>query len=321
MVDVPLFHLDRAFTYRVPERLRGSVWLGTRVKVPFGSRRRVDGWVVGWTEELPEDARDLERVVSPVPAFDAEGLDLLHWVAERYAGTLSDVLRLAVPPRVAAVERDLEPPEGPPAPIAGGAAAATRGATEAQPDRLVELIGRGWAGAAYWRPLPGEDRSARVIAMIEAALARGRGAIVVAPEVAAGSAVADAVRKHFPDAADLSSDLSERRRYRAWTDLRLGRRQVAIGGRSAVLAPVRRLGCVVVDDEANAAHKEQRTPRFHAREVALRRAARGRALCVLTGTVPSPEALAAMQAGQCRLLTPDRAAERAARPLVEVVDP
>ncbi|HEX8857828.1 MAG TPA: primosome assembly protein PriA, partial [Actinomycetes bacterium] len=115
VVDVPLFHLDRAFTYRVPERLRGSVWLGTRVKVPFGSRRRVDGWVVGWTEELPEDARDLERVVSPVPAFDAEGLDLLRWVAERYAGTLSDVLRLAVPPRVAAVERDLEAPEGPPA--------------------------------------------------------------------------------------------------------------------------------------------------------------------------------------------------------------
>jgi primosomal protein N' (replication factor Y) len=88
-----------------------------------------------------------------------------------------------------------------------------------------------------------------------------------------------------------------------------------------VLAPLPALGCVVIDDEANFAHKEQRTPRFHAREVALRRAARGRALCVLTGTVPSPEALAAMQAGQCRLLRPDRADERHHRPLVEVVDP
>jgi primosomal protein N' (replication factor Y) (superfamily II helicase) len=321
VVDVPLFHLDRAFTYRVPERLRGSVWLGTRVKVPFGSRRRVDGWVVGWTEELPGDARDLERVVSPVPAFDAEGLDLLHWVAERYAGTLSDVLRLAVPARVAAVERDLDQPDGPPAPIAGGAPAPARGGAETPPDRLVELIGRGWAGAAYWRPLPGEDRSTRVIAMIEAALARGRGAIVVIPEVAAGSVVADAVRKHFPDAADLSSDLSDRRRYRAWTDLRMGRRQVAIGGRSAVLAPVRRLGCVVVDDEANGAHKEQRTPRYHAREVALRRADRARAVCVLTGMVPSPEVVAAVQAGQCRVVAADRALERRLRPLVEVVDP
>src|SRR6266567_1281189 len=302
VVDVPLFHLDRAFTYRVPERLRGSVWLGTRVKVPFGSRRRVDGWVVGWTDELPEDARDLERVVSPVPAFDTDGLALLRWVADRYAGTLSDVLRLAVPPRVAAVERDADvggaepvdpvaaeaapattttagPAEAGPGVTGGGPRAIATGlGTTGEPDRLVEMVGRGWAGAAYWRPLPGEDRSARVIALIEAALARGRGAIVGTPEVAAGSAVADAVRKPFPDAADLSSDVPERRRYRAWVDLRLGRRQVAIGGRSAVLAPVGPLGCIVVDDEANPAHKEQRTPRYHAREVALRRADRARAV-------------------------------------------
>jgi primosomal protein N' (replication factor Y) len=160
-----------------------------------------------------------------------------------------------------------------------------------------------------------------VIAVIEAALERGRGAIVVTPEVAAGSAVGDAVRKAFPDAADLASDLSDRRRYRAWAELRQGRRMVVVGGRSSVLAPLPALGCVIVDDEANFAHKEQRAPRFHTREVALRRAAAARALCVLTGTVPSAEALAAMQAGQCRLLTPDRAAERAARPLIEVVDP
>jgi primosomal protein N' (replication factor Y) len=343
VVDVPLFHLDRAFTYRVPEPLRGSVGLGSRVKVPFGSRRRVDGWVVGWTGELPEDARDLERVVSPVPAFDAEGLRLLRWVADRYAGTLSDVLRLAVPPRVAAVEKDPEIVRALKQAACAADADDARTAVDeppglrplrprrpgpARPDReggevgrLVELVGHGWAGAAYWRPLPGEDRSARVIALIEASLARGRGAIVVIPEVAAGSAVGDAVRKHFPDAADLSSDLSERRRYRAWVELRLGRRQVAIGGRSAILAPVRRLGCIVVDDEANPAHKEQRTPRYHAREVALRRADRSRAACVLTGTVPSPEVVAAAGAGQCRMVAADRAAERRLRPLVEVVDP
>ncbi len=330
VVDVPLFHLDRPFTYRVPEPLRESVLLGSRVKVPFGTRRRVDGWVVGWADELPEDARDLIRLVSPVPAFDAAGLDLLRWVAARYAGTLADVVRLAVPPRVAAVERD--PVAGErgerlgDAGVAGGEPGRPAGAPAGTgpprgADRLAGLVARGWAGAVYWRPLPGEDRASKVVALVEAALAQGRGAIVVTPEVAAGSAVADAVRKSFPDAADLSSDLSERRRYRSWVELRLGRRQVAIGGRSAVLAPVRRLGCIVVDDEANPAHKEQRAPRYHAREVALRRADRGRAICLLTGTVPSPEVIAAIHAGQCRPLVADRAVERAARPLVEVVDP
>jgi len=298
LVDVPLFHLDRPFTYRVPEALAGQVHLGSRVKVPFGGRRRVDGWVVGRSTELPPDTRDLLRVVSPIPSFGPAELELFRWVAARYAATVTDTLRLAVPPRVAAVEK--AEPEG--------AAPARPGPPPA-------------AGAVYWRPLPGEDRGPRVIAMVEAALERGLGAIVVTPEVAAGSEVGDAVRKAFPDAADLTSDLSDRRRYRAWAELRRGRRLVVVGGRSSVLAPLPTLGCIVVDDEANFAHKEQRTPRFHAREVALRRAAAARALCVLTGTVPSAEALAAMQAGQCRLLAPDRAAERAARPLVEVVDP
>ena len=375
LVDVPLLHLDRPFTYRVPSTLTGQVHLGTRVKVPFGRRRRVDGWVVGHTDELPPDARDLLRVVSPIPSFGPAELHLLRWVADRYAAAVIDTLRLAIPPRVAAVEKSLEggaadpagptphpsgpgalhpsgpgalhpsgpgalhPPDlVPGAPVREGSPSPTLGDpvvhSPPQPlapplrrsaldsaDPLTAMVRRGLTGAVYWRPLPGEDRGARVIALIEAVLERGRGALVVTPEVAAGSAVGDAVRKAFPDAADLASDLSDRRRYRAWAELRQGRRLVVVGGRSSVLAPLTALGCVIVDDEANFAHKEQRTPRFHTREVALRRAAAARALCVLTGTVPSAEAVAAMQAGQCRLLAPDRAAERAARPLVEVVDP
>jgi primosomal protein N' (replication factor Y) (superfamily II helicase) len=381
LVDVPLLHLDRPFTYRVPPALAGQVHLGTRVKVPFGRRRRVDGWVVGHTPDLPPDARDLLRVVSPIPSFGPPELTLFRWVADRYAAAVIDTLRLAIPPRVAAVETPTPNPPGaapdppgavpdPPgaAPDPPGAAPNKPGPAPSPPvgersrpgndgleavhspssahdpfptrtssatrtsspthqpvmdpaDPLVAMVSGGRAGAVYWRPLPGEDRGARVVALIEAALAGGRGAIVVTPEVAAGSAVGDAVRKAFPDAADLASDLSDRRRYRAWAELRQGRRMVVVGGRSSVLAPLPALGCVIVDDEANFAHKEQRAPRFHTREVALRRAATARALCVLTGTLPSAEALAAMQAGQCRLLAPDRAVERAARPLVEVVDP
>ncbi|HEX2156497.1 MAG TPA: hypothetical protein VHS79_05855, partial [Actinomycetes bacterium] len=325
LVDVPLLHLDRPFTYRVPPALAGQVHLGTRVKVPFGRRRRVDGWVVGVADELPPDARELLRVVSPIPSFGPPELDLLRWVADRYAAAVIDTLRLAIPPRVAAVEKSLEgseveksfeagarhrqPPEagapareGSPSPTLGDPA--VHSPSFAATDLLAALVRGGHTGAMYWRPLPGEDRGARVVALIEAALERGRGAIVVTPEVAAGSAVGDAVRKAFPDAADLASDLSDRRRYRAWAELRQGRRLVVVGGRSSVLAPLPALGCVIVDDEANFAHKEQRTPRYHAREVALRRAVAARALCVLSGTVPSAEALAAMQAGQCRLAAP-----------------
>ena len=304
LVDVPLSHLDRPFSYRVPEALAGQVHLGSRVKVPFGGRRRVDGWVVGRAAELPADARDLLRVVSPIPVFGPAELELLRWVADRYAGTVVDTLRLAVPPRVAAVERttpeaertapssanpastsdphapasvpgasDLHPPASvpgasdlhPPASVPGASdphprvlgppvgersrrprmvSAVVHSPSPASPDPrapaatdpLVELVGAGRPGAVYWRPLPGEDRGARITALVEAALERGRGAIVVTPEVAAGSAVGDAVRKAFPDAADLASDLSDRRRYRAWAELRRGRRLVPDPGPPAPAA-------------------------------------------------------------------------------------
>ena len=279
LVDVPLLHLDRPFTYRVPPSLAGQVHLGTRVKVPFGRRQRVDGWVVGRTSELPPDTRDLLRVVSPIPAFGPPELALFRWVADRYAAAVIDTLRLAIPPRVAAVEKSLsdrpddppdQPPPGapgspppvlgapvregnpgpvtvapavhnppqplvPPVPAPAPAAPAIPDPRPSLPgprpslaatDPLAAMVRGGRTAAVYWRPLPGEDRGARVIAVIEAALERGRGAIVVTPEVAAGSAVGDAVRKAFPDAADLASDLSDRRRYRAWAELRRGRRLV-----------------------------------------------------------------------------------------------
>ncbi|HKQ00218.1 MAG TPA: hypothetical protein VJ735_07780, partial [Actinomycetes bacterium] len=115
LVDVPLLHLDRPFTYRVPAALAGQVHLGSRVKVPFGGRRRVDGWVVGRASELPPDARDLLRVVSPIPSFGPSELDLFRWVADRYAAAVIDTLRLAIPPRVAAVEKSFaDRPEAPP---------------------------------------------------------------------------------------------------------------------------------------------------------------------------------------------------------------
>ncbi|HET7516229.1 MAG TPA: hypothetical protein VFN05_00775, partial [Actinomycetes bacterium] len=208
LVDVPLLHLDRPFTYRVPSTLTGQVHLGTRVKVPFGRRRRVDGWVVGHTDELPPDARDLLRVVSPIPSFGPAELHLLRWVADRYAAAVIDTLRLAIPPRVAAVEKTLEggavdpagptphppgpaaphPPdlvpgapvrEGSPLPTMGDpvvhsppqplAPPLRRSALESA-DPLTAMVRRGRTGAVYWRPLPGEDRGARVIALIEAVL-------------------------------------------------------------------------------------------------------------------------------------------------------
>jgi primosomal protein N' len=159
------------------------------------------------------------------------------------------------------------------------------------------------------------------VTAVEATLARGRGALVLVPEVRVGGEVTRALESAFGDAvARLGSDRAARARYADWLALRTGRRRIAVGGRASVFAPVTDLGLIVIDDEAHASYKEGRAPRFHARTVAAERARRAGATLVLVGSPPSVEARAACARGPYLLLAPGRAPERAARPPVTVVD-
>lgn len=160
-MDVPLAHLDRPFDYLVPAELDDVARPGVRVKVRFAGQL-VDGWLLARAEESDHPRLAyLEKVVSPVPVLAPEIAGLARAVADRYAGSLADVLRLAVPPRHARVEKDLpaadapgteaEPPAGttpadgnvPAAAPDGGAPAATAtrdapgAAATATPDAAV----------------------------------------------------------------------------------------------------------------------------------------------------------------------------------------
>ncbi|MFM8894708.1 MAG: hypothetical protein ACKOE2_04845, partial [Actinomycetales bacterium] len=105
MVDASVPHLDRVFDYAVPAALDDQVRVGSRVRVRF-SGRLTDGFVVGRvaTGERDGELRPLERVVGSEPVLTAETLRLVEEVADRYAGTFSDVVRAAVPPRHARAE-------------------------------------------------------------------------------------------------------------------------------------------------------------------------------------------------------------------------
>ena len=99
-VDIPLAHLDRPFDYLVPERAATAAVPGCRVRVRFAGQL-ADGFVLDRADRSDHPGRlsYLERVVSPEPVLTPEIAGLARAVADRYAGTLADVLRLAVPPR------------------------------------------------------------------------------------------------------------------------------------------------------------------------------------------------------------------------------
>ena len=119
-VDVSLPHLDRPFEYLVPEALSEAATVGCRVRVRFAGRL-TSGFLLSRTAEAEHEGRlgYLERVVSPEPVLTPEVAGLARAVADRYGGTLADVLRLAIPPRHAAVEAATRKPEPNTAPATG----------------------------------------------------------------------------------------------------------------------------------------------------------------------------------------------------------
>jgi primosomal protein N' (replication factor Y) len=288
-VDRPLLSLDRPFTYDLPAGLDAGI--GSLVQVPFHGRA-TRGWVLGPTEDLPKRMLEVHKVVSPVRFFDDRRLELFRWVSERYVAPLAAVIGRAVPPRVASEEVAWEqqnagagasPPAG--AAVLGSVLAGYRGG-----ERALEAIARG-DGAFVARPAP-DDEQALAVDAVAACLAGGRRAIVVVPEADPVPATASALVDGFGDRAALFLGGGKRARYRLWLEIAAGRYDVVIGTRPAVFAPVGRLGLIYLARESHPAHREDRAPYYHDRDVALARSGREGAVCILAAACPSAEASA-----------------------------
>jgi primosomal protein N' (replication factor Y) len=150
---------------------------------------------------------------------------------------------------------------------------------------------------------------------------RGQTAIVLVPEIALTPQTVDRFRAVFGDrVAVLHSALSDGERYDAWLALQRGEKSIAVGARSAVFAPLERLGAIIVDEEHEGSYKNGETPRYHAREVAVVRARHEGAVVVLGSATPSLESWRNCQAGKFKLLSLPGRVGAGRLPSVEVVD-
>ncbi len=148
------------------------------------------------------------------------------------------------------------------------------------------------------------------------------GAIVLVPEIALTPQLVARFRARFGDQiAVLHSGLSDAERYQMWRRLRAGERHIVVGARSALFAPVQNLALICVDEEHDASFKQEEGVRYHARDMALLRAHRAGAVCVLGSATPSLNTVALAEQGRLQLLRlPERAAANATLPKVEVVN-
>lgn len=327
LVESSLPHLDRPFDYAVPASLDESARPGVRVKVKFNGQD-LGGYLL---ERLAaSDAGHalvpLAKVVSPVPVLTPAVRRLADAVAARYAGTASDVLRLAVPPRVAKLEKDYPASVAPAAePTETGGlprSAAPSGWTgyRAGPAFLRHLAAGG-SPRAVLNPLQGYGPAGwpqLLAGAAAAAYASGRGALLVVPDYRDLDRLEDALKTLLPDqaVARLAADDGPTPRYRNFLQLLSGTARVAIGTRSAAFAPVQDLGLVACWDDGDDLHIEQRAPYAHTREVLLLRAEQEGAACLLAGHARSTEVQRLVDAGWAVPISADRPVLRSTVPRV-----
>jgi primosomal protein N' (replication factor Y) len=168
----------------------------------------------------------------------------------------------------------------------------------------------------------GSGKTEVYLRAIAGCLERNKGALVMVPEIALTPQLVSRFRARFGDElAVIHSALGEADRHAMWTRLRRGEVKVAIGARSALFAPVPDLGLVIVDEEHDSSFKQEEGVRYHARDMALLRAHRARAVCVLGSATPSLESVELVRKGKLvELGLPDRAVAEATLPAVELVD-
>jgi primosomal protein N' (replication factor Y) len=167
----------------------------------------------------------------------------------------------------------------------------------------------------------GSGKTEVYLRVIAVALAAGRTALVLVPEISLTPQLAARFRARFGDlVAILHSGLSETARLGEWSRLRRGEARIAVGARSAVFAPLAELGVIVVDEEHDGSFKQDEGVRYHARDVALVRAQRAGAVCVLGSATPSLETAAHAERGAYQKLALTQRPTARPMPEVQIID-
>jgi primosomal protein N' (replication factor Y) len=318
MLSVP--HLDREFDYLVSVEQSDDAQPGVRVRVRFHGRL-VDAFVLERRSETDHVGKLgwLDRVVSAEPVLTPDIRRLADAVAARYAGTRADVLRLAVPPRHANVEK-----QTPPQPVAFAVRSVdtTPWASYRGGEQYVAAVREGRAARAVWQALPGERWPDRLAELAAVTANSGRAALIIVPDqrdvdAMHTAAVALVDESHV---VALSAGLGPAQRYRRWLSALRGTARIVIGTRSAVFAPVANLGLVVVWDDGDDTLAEPRAPYPHAREVAMLRAHQLRCASLIGGYARTAEAQALVRSGWAHDLVATRQEVRARSPRVVALE-
>jgi len=315
--DIPA---EQSFTYLGDDKGEASV--GKRAMVPFGSRDCL-GYIIGKRETPPEglniDAvKKIRRVVDTEPLFDIKDIELARWMAGFYLCSSGQALCAMIPsgrkmivPSLPDSDEENEISLS----ISDEQAAALSAITCADNSEVPSA-----AKMFYLYGITGSGKTEVFLRAAHFMLKAGKSVIYLVPEISLTHQTKQIINNRFGSlAATLHSGMSPSQRLSEWVRIKRGEAPIVIGPRSAVFAPVQNLGLIIIDEEHDGSYKSGNTPRYHARQIALRRCAAENARLVMGSATPSAEAWKLMLDGQIKRLDLSRRLSGGGMPEIKAV--
>ena len=263
-VDTGVFHLDQLYDYQIPEKLSDAIQVGVRVQLPFGSHE-TEGIVVARVA-IPDRAgqlKNITKVLSSIPVATEQSLSLVDAIAKHYACNPWDVIRSAIPPRVAFVDKSF---------ILDESIQSTRYKRSVEFQTLAPHI----------------EAHNQLLSIILNKRASGS-VLIVAPDERDVDRIVNALQEQEQKVLKITAAISREERYRNYLLSMHGADSIVVGTRSAIFAPIRNLATIIVHKESSHDHYEVRSPGWNTRTVALLRAQTESIPLILTGFSPSIE--------------------------------
>ncbi len=318
--DLPV---DREFHYRVPAALETAAEIGKRVKVPFGSKI-IPGLIVGFSDKpaIPvARVKPVLEILDDEPLLNREILDLSRWLSRYYFCAWGQALFESVPAAVI---------KGKPGRIRRIKTASGTDSEETHlflspgpaPLKLIkDTLKKRRNEIILFSGYSGVETVLFSLGGIDFCLEAGKQIIILVPEISMTSPIFRVIaEKYSGQVGVLHSDLSRGEHYEQWQRIKKGEVKIIIGTRSAVFAPAVNPGMIMVIDEEDDSYKQQETPRYHAREVALYRARLNQALVILSSAAPSLETFHLADTKKIRMVAFPEKIDKPFYPEVEIVD-
>ena len=271
LVDVAALG-TKTFSYLIPDEFKDKIKIGQALSVPFGPKRKVKGYLVGFSNYLEEGikAKYIDDILESEPLFDINYLRLLEWVANYYFCDIATVLKTALPQKF--FEKNVKNYRKPKKEnIALIEDKRLEHKLSPEQQKVYEEIKHVNAQNSLLYGITGSGKTEVYFKLIEDTIKENKNVLFLAPEIALVSQLTMRTISRFgtDSVAIWHSSISEAEKYKVWQKLKNNEIKILFGARSAVFAPISNLGLIIIDEEHDTSYKQTMpNPRYHAKLVA-----------------------------------------------------